>query len=50
MSYWQTRAWMLEDRFEMGQAERDRLKTMREATKGQITQRQAGEQLELNGN
>jgi DNA-binding Lrp family transcriptional regulator len=38
---------MEEDRFEMGQKERDRLKVLHEAGKGQITQKQAGEQLGL---
>jgi biotin operon repressor len=38
---------MQEDRFEMGQKERDRLKVLHEASKRQITQRQAGEQLGL---
>jgi biotin operon repressor len=38
---------MEEDRFEMGQKERDRLKVLHEASKGQITQRQAGAQLGL---
>src|SRR4051812_35896154 len=37
---------MGEDRFEMGQKERDRLKVLHEAGKGQITQKQA-EQLGL---
>ncbi len=31
----------------MGQKERDRLKVLHEASKGQITQKQAGEQLGL---
>lgn len=38
---------MQEDRFEMGQKERDRLKVLHEAGKRQITQRQAAEQLGL---
>jgi hypothetical protein len=38
---------MGEDRFEMGQRERDRLKVLHEASKGQLTQKQAGEQLKL---
>src|SRR5438270_1722257 len=36
---------MPEDRLEMSQKERDRLKVLHEASKGQITQRQAAEQL-----
>jgi hypothetical protein len=38
---------MEEDRFEMGQRERDRLKVLHEASKGQITQKRAGEQLKM---
>jgi hypothetical protein len=38
---------MGEDRLEMSQRERDRLKVLHEASKGQITQRQAGEQLRI---
>ena len=38
---------MREDRFEMGQKERDRLKILHEAQQGQITQKQAGEQLAM---
>ena len=36
---------MGEDRYKMGQKERDRLKVLHEAIKGQITQ--AGEQLKI---
>src|SRR3569832_2105478 len=36
---------MPEDRLEMSQKERDRLKVLHEASKGQITQQQAAEQL-----
>jgi DNA-binding Lrp family transcriptional regulator len=38
---------MQKDRFEMGQRERDRLKVLHEASRKQITQGQAGEQLGL---
>ena len=38
---------MGEDRFEMSQKERDRLKVLHEADKGQITQEQASEQLRV---
>src|SRR3954454_8863742 len=38
---------MGEDRFEMGQQERDRLKVLHEASKGQLTQKQAAAQLNL---
>jgi DNA-binding Lrp family transcriptional regulator len=38
---------MGEDRFEMSQKERDRLKVLHEAGKGQITQKQAAEQLRV---
>jgi excisionase family DNA binding protein len=40
---------MGEDRFEMGQKERDRLKILHEAQQGQITQVQAGQQLGITG-
>jgi hypothetical protein len=38
---------MGEDRLAMSQRERDRLKVLHEANKGQITQKQAAEQLKL---
>jgi DNA-binding Lrp family transcriptional regulator len=38
---------MGEDRIEMSQRERDRLKVLHEAGQGQITQKQAGEQLRM---
>jgi DNA-binding Lrp family transcriptional regulator len=38
---------MQEDRFEMGQKERDRLKVLTESKKGLITQAQAASQLEI---
>jgi DNA-binding Lrp family transcriptional regulator len=38
---------MGEDRFEMSQRERDRLKVLHEAGKGAITQKQASEQLRI---
>ena len=38
---------MGEDRFWMGQKERDRLKVLHEARQGQLTQKQAAEQLKV---